>query len=75
VYYPLLTEWEEMAMAYTYRCADFLGMESCPAAFTAETEDELWRHIELHAKLAHQENPEKWSDEDRRQMKDVITTR
>ena len=49
-----------------YRCADFPGMETCPGAFTAETEAELWKHIELHAKEAHQENPGQWSDEDRK---------
>ncbi|WP_234894205.1 hypothetical protein [Sinorhizobium fredii] len=23
-------------------------MEACPASFTAETEAEVWKHIELH---------------------------
>jgi predicted small metal-binding protein len=40
-------------------------MESCPAAFTAETKGELWKIIELHAREAHGENPAQWSKEDR----------
>jgi hypothetical protein len=59
-------------MAYSYRCADFPGMEACPGLFTAESEAELWRHIELHAVVAHQEDPEKWSPEDKRQMQQLI---
>ncbi|WP_370039966.1 DUF1059 domain-containing protein [Sinorhizobium fredii] len=35
-------------MAYSYRCKDYPGMEACPASFTAETEAEVWKHIELH---------------------------
>lgn len=42
-------------MAYSYRCKDYPGMDACPGSFTAETE--LWKHIELHAAIAHQENP------------------
>jgi len=59
-------------MAYTYRCADFPGMEKCPASFTAGTESELWKHIELHARDAHQEDPGQWSKEDRKGIKDAI---
>ncbi|MET4691157.1 DUF1059 domain-containing protein [Sinorhizobium fredii] len=44
-------------------------MEACPASFTAETEAELWKHIELHGATAHQEEPDKWSSEDRQQIK------
>ena len=55
-------------MAYSYRCGDYPGMESCPGSFKAETEAELWKHIELHASIAHQENPEKWSAEERQTM-------
>jgi predicted small metal-binding protein len=47
-------------------------MEACPGAFTAETEAELWNHIELHAREAHQENPGQWSDEDRKGVKAAI---
>jgi predicted small metal-binding protein len=59
-------------MAYSYRCGDYPGMESCPGSFTAETEVELWKHIELHAKTAHDEDPTKWSPDDRDQMKRLI---
>ena len=59
-------------MPYAYRCADFPGMEKCPGSFTAETEAELMKHIELHAREAHQENPDQWSKEDRQGVKDAI---
>ena len=59
-------------MAYSYRCADYPGMEACPASFAAQTEQELWKHIEVHAAVAHQEDPEKWSPKDRQQMKELI---
>jgi hypothetical protein len=59
-------------MAYSYRCADYPGMESCPGSFTAETEAELWNHIELHAATAHGEIPSKWTAEERQQMKKLI---
>jgi hypothetical protein len=47
-------------------------MEACPGSFTAETEAELWKHIELHATTAHQENPDQWSPDDRQAVKDLI---
>lgn len=47
-------------------------METCPASFTAETEAELWKHIELHGETAHQEEPNKWSSEDRQQIKNLV---
>jgi len=47
-------------------------MEACPASFTAETEAELWKHIELHAATAHKENPKQWSGQERQQMKKLI---
>lgn len=59
-------------MAYSYRCGDYPGMEVCPGSFTAETEAELWKHIELHAATAHQESAEKWSSEERQTMKNLI---
>jgi hypothetical protein len=59
-------------MAYSYSCKDFPGMEACPGKFTAETETELWKHIELHAREAHQEDPAKWSADDRKGVKGII---
>lgn len=38
-------------MAYSLKCAD-LGNE-CPGSFTTETQDELMKHVELHAGQAH----------------------
>lgn len=61
-------------MAYSYRCADYPGMETCPASFTAATETELWKLIELHAAVAHGEKPEQWTAEDRKAVKDLIRT-
>ena len=59
-------------MAYSYSCGDYPGMEGCPGSFTAETEAELWKHIELHAAEAHKEDPSAWSEDDRRQIRQII---
>ncbi len=61
-----------MAMAYSYRCRDYPGMETCPASFVAETEQELWHHIELHGADAHKESPAAWTFEERKLIRDVI---
>ena len=61
-----------VSMAYSYQCREYPGLETCPGSFTAETEEELWQHIELHAATAHQEDPAQWSPEDRRQVKEII---
>nr|WP_292503038.1 DUF1059 domain-containing protein [Mesorhizobium sp.] len=47
-------------------------METCPGRFEAETEEELWKHIELHASVAHKEDPALWSSEDRAQVEALI---
>jgi hypothetical protein len=51
-------------MAYSYACADCEGMEACPGKVIAETEEEVWKLIELHAKIAHDENASeyRWRD-------------
>jgi len=59
-------------MAYSYACNEYPGMETCPGQFYAETEEELWKHIELHAVLAHKEDPNAWSSEERAQVKALI---
>ncbi len=59
-------------MKYTYACADYPGMESCPGQVSAETENELWQLIELHARVAHGEDPAAWGDEDRKIVQDLI---
>ncbi|MGX9178735.1 DUF1059 domain-containing protein [Mesorhizobium sp. BHbdii] len=51
---------------------DYPGNEACPASFTAATEEEAMKHVELHGKLAHGEDPSQWSPEDRQQVKKLI---
>ncbi|TIN16677.1 MAG: DUF1059 domain-containing protein [Mesorhizobium sp.] len=60
-------------MPYTYRCRDYPGMEACPGSFTAESAEEVMKHVELHAKSAHQDDPSQWSQEDRQQLQAMIT--
>ncbi len=62
----------EVSMPYSYSCKDFPGMEKCRGSFAAETEVELWKHIELHAREAHEEDPAKWSPDDRNGVKGII---
>jgi hypothetical protein len=61
-------------MAYSYACKDFEGMESCPGKVVAETEDEIWKLMELHAVIAHGEDPSTWDDETRAYAKTLIKT-
>jgi predicted small metal-binding protein len=61
-----------MKTIYSYACRDYPGMEACPGQFSAESEDELWKHMELHAVMAHQEDPTSWSAEDRAQLRTLI---
>ncbi len=56
----------------TYACKEYPGMEMCPGRFEAETEEELWKHIELHASVAHQEDPASWPSEERATVKALI---
>ncbi|MDX8493991.1 DUF1059 domain-containing protein [Mesorhizobium sp. VK22B] len=59
-------------MAYTYRCKDYPGMEACPGSFTAESAEEVMKHVELHAKSAHGEDPSQWSQDDRKQLEEML---
>ncbi len=59
-------------MAFTYPCSDYPGMAPCPGKFTAETKDELWEHIELHASVAHEEDPSEWPDDERAKIEALI---
>ena len=61
-----------MALTYSYACKDYPGMEACPGHFVAASEDEIWKLMELHASVAHGEEPSAWSDEDRRDLKALI---
>jgi predicted small metal-binding protein len=38
-------------MSYSIRCAD--SGADCVGAFTAESEDELMSHVQMHAQVAH----------------------
>jgi len=61
-------------MAYSYACADCEGMETCPGKVIAETEDEVWRLMEVHAMIAHDEDASEWDDETRGYLKTLIKT-
>ena len=61
-------------MPYSYACADCEGMEACPGEVVAETEDEVWKLMELHAKIAHDEDANEWDDETRVYLKTLIKT-
>ena len=63
-----------MKSAYSYACKDYPGMEACSGSFMAQTEPELWKHIELHAREAHQEDPAQWSADDRKMLEGLIRT-
>jgi hypothetical protein len=56
----------------TYACKEYPGMETCPGRFEAETEEELWKHIELHASVAHNEDPASWPSEERAKVRALI---
>lgn len=61
-----------MAKAHAYACKDYPGMESCPGKVVAETIDEVIKLVELHAVIAHGEDPSTWSEEDRAQLMKLI---
>ena len=63
-----------MKSTYSYACKDYPGMEECPGRFYAETEDEVWKLMELHASVAHGEDPAAWTAEDRAQAKKLFKT-
>jgi predicted small metal-binding protein len=61
-----------MAKTYSYACSDYPGMESCPGKVVAETEEEVMKLLELHAAIAHGEDPSQYSDDDRAYLKTLI---
>ena len=61
-----------MANAFSYACRDCEGMEACPASVVAETKEEVWKLIELHAQVAHNENPSDWDGETREYLATLI---
>ena len=46
-----------MTSKHSYACKDYPEMDACPGQFVAETEDELWKLMELHASVAHGGRP------------------
>ncbi len=63
-----------MATTHSYACKDCEGMEACPASFVAETKEELWKLMELHASIAHGEDPSDWTDEVRKYVGTLFKT-
>lgn len=61
-----------MANAYSYACRECEGMETCPASVIAETKDEVWKLMGLHAEVAHGENPDDWDKETRDYLDTLI---
>ena len=49
-----------MKNAFSYSCRDCEGMEACPASVVAESKEEVWKLMELHAQVAHGEDPGDW---------------
>jgi predicted small metal-binding protein len=49
-------------------------MAACPGKVVAETEEEVWKLMELHAKVAHDENASEWDEETRAYLKSLIKT-
>ena len=61
-----------MATAYSYACKDYPGMEACPGKVKAASKDEVMKLMELHAVVAHGEDPSAWSDDDRAYLVGLI---
>ena len=61
-----------MTKTYSFACADFPGMEACPAHFHTESKDELYEIAKRHAMIAHGENPDDWSEEDRKLVRKLF---
>lgn len=61
-----------MPKTYAYACADFPGMQACPAHFHVETREELFEITKRHAIIAHGESPDDWSAEDLQTLRDLF---
>ena len=61
-----------MSNAHSYACRECQGMEDCPASVVAETKEEVWKLIELHAEFAHGEDPADWDEETRTYLETLI---
>ena len=47
-------------------------MEDCPAVVTAQTEEEVWKLMELHAAIAHGEDSKNWDEETKTYLRSLI---
>lgn len=47
-------------------------MEACPASVVAATKDEVWKLMELHALVAHDEKASDWDTETRAYLDTLI---
>jgi hypothetical protein len=61
-------------MTFSYVCRELTRMESCRGEFYAATEEELLQHMDLHAKVAHQQDPSAWPAEVTAAVRAVIRT-
>lgn len=61
-----------MTRVYSYACRDYPGMEKCAGRFVAESREELRQLVELHARIAHGEDPSAWSAEDKATLEKLI---
>ena len=59
-------------MPYSYNCREYPGMEACPGSFVAGSEVEVWKHVELHGREAHGEDPSEWSEDEIQTIKGLI---
>ncbi len=61
-----------MNTVYSYACKDCEGMEACPGKVVAATKDEVWKLMELHAVVAHGEDPSSWDADTRAYLGTLI---
>ena len=47
-------------------------METCPASVVAETKEEVWKLMELHALVAHNERASDWDGATRAYLETLI---
>jgi hypothetical protein len=68
----LLSGGEVMKPTYSYACRNYPGMEECPGRFYADSKNEIWKLIEVHATIAHGEDPATWTTQDRAYLETLI---
>ncbi|MGR3624174.1 DUF1059 domain-containing protein [Pseudophaeobacter sp.] len=61
-----------MSNAFRYACSDCEGMEACRASVIAETREEVWELIKLHARIAHGESEADWDTATRTYLDTLI---